>query len=244
MELQSKLIALIERACAEERAVFDRLSDEERLAPGAPDRWAPKDEIAHVAGWKMRLAENLAAAASDETPVRYADYEAVNAREFEENRERPWSEVLEKAAEACRKLIEQVEARSEAELRSTDTLPWQEGRPLWRLIAGSGYMHPMEMHVCPMYIARGDKAYATRLQEEGTQLLGELDEGRDWHGLTRYNLACHYALIGASARAIEELGAALELNPGLTEWSKEDPDLASIRGEPGCQALYADEETP
>ncbi|MBU0493782.1 MAG: ClbS/DfsB family four-helix bundle protein [Chloroflexi bacterium] len=244
MELQSKLLALIGRACVEERAVFDRLSDKERSTPGAPDHWSPKDEIVHVAGWTMRLAENLAAATSGGLLVRYDDYEAVNAREFTENRDLAWSEVLDKAAEACHKLAGQVEARSAAELRSMDTLPWQEGRPLWRLIAGSGYIHPMTMHVCPMYIARGDQAYATRLQEEGAQLLGELDDARDWHGLTRYNLACHYALVGEAGMAIDELGKALELNPGLTEWSKADPDLASIRGEPGCQALYADAVTP
>lgn len=239
MELKPKLIALVEHACAEEQALLGRLSEEERATPGMPDRWAPKDEIAHVTGWTAKLAGNLAAVAQGGTPTRYDDYESINAREFEEYRDLAWPEVLERAAAACRKLIEQVEARSEAELRSTEILPWQEGRPLWRLIAGTGYLHPMTMHLGPI-LTRVDKAYATRLQEESARLLRDLDESQDWQGLARYNLACHYALVGEAGKAIEELGKALELNPGLTEWSKEDPDLASIRGEPACQALYAE----
>ena len=108
---------LIERAFEEQQALFDGLSEDEQSVVGEPDQWSPKDVIAHSAGWKARLAENLAAAAGGGTPVRLDDTEAVNAREFEENRDRSWSEVLEKAAEACRQLAEQVEARSEGELR-------------------------------------------------------------------------------------------------------------------------------
>jgi tetratricopeptide (TPR) repeat protein len=130
--------------------------------------------------------------------------------------------------------------RSEAELMSTETLPRQEGRPLWRRIAGSGYMHVMAMHLIPIYIERGEKEYATELQEEAAKLAVELVEDKDWHGVVRYNLACHYALIGETERAIEGLKQAFELNPSLVEWSKQDSDLTSIREEPGYLALYAE----
>jgi hypothetical protein len=55
----------------------------------------------------------------------------------------------------------------------------------------------------------------------------------------QYNLACHYALSGEIETAIEKLREALEMNPELTEWSKEDADLACLREEPGYRALYA-----
>ncbi len=126
------------------------------------------------------------------------------------------------ATEARRQLVEQTEARSEDDLRSTETLPWQGERPLWRLIVGSGYSHSIAMHVGPIYIERGEQEYATELQEKTTKLLWELDEDESWQGVVRYNLACHYALIGETERTIEELGQALELNPGLVEWSKKD----------------------
>jgi len=94
MELKSKLIELIKHASEEEQALFARLSEDERAVRGEPDRWSPKDVIAHLAAWKTRLAENLAAAARGETPVRDEDYEAVNAKVFELNQDRSWSEIL------------------------------------------------------------------------------------------------------------------------------------------------------
>jgi len=39
--------------------------------------------------------------------------------------------------------------------------------------------------------------------------------------------------------AIAQLGEALRLNPDLTEWSKQDPDFASIREEPAYRSLYS-----
>jgi hypothetical protein len=238
MEIKSKLIELIDRMSREEQALFNKLSEAERSTLGKSDRWSPKDVIIHIAGWKMRLVENLIAVGRGETPLRYENYESVNAKYFEENRERPWSEVLEQAKEASRQLVEQVELRSEDELQSAETLPWQEGRPLWRLIVGNGCIHPLSMHLCPLYIERGDKAYASALQEEIGKLLQELDEGGNWQGLLRYNLACHHALMGETKYAIDVLEEALRLNPDLIAWSKEDPDLASIRKEAGYQKLY------
>jgi tetratricopeptide (TPR) repeat protein len=238
MELKSKLMELIEHASKEEQALFAKLSENERAVRGEPDRWSPKDTIAHLAAWKTRLAEDLAAAARGETPVRNEDFEVVNVQIFEENRDQSWSDILKEATEASQQLAAQVKNRSEAELRGTDTLPWQEGRPLWRLIVGTGTIHPMAMHLCPLLLERGDKEYATQLQKEAAKLLSELDESESWQGIVRYNLACHYALAGETETAIEKLREALELNPELIEWSKEDSDLSSIREEPGYVALY------
>jgi hypothetical protein len=75
VELKSTLIELIEHASKEEQALFARLSEDERAVRGEPDRWSPKDTIAHVAAWKTRLAESLAAVARGETPVRDEDFE-------------------------------------------------------------------------------------------------------------------------------------------------------------------------
>ena len=236
MELKSKLVELVERASAEEQARLAKLSEDERATPGRSDRWGPKDVIAHLAGWKARLAENLAAAASGGKLERYDDYLAVNAREFIEYQHRPWPEVLARAAEAHRQLIEQVQARSEDELRGTQTLPWQGERPLWRYIVGNGFVHPI-MHLGPMLTERGEPAYATELQEQAATLLRKLDESKDWQGVVQYNLACHYALIGETDYAIEKLAQAFELNPTLVQASRQDSDLASIHNEPGYRAL-------
>ena len=66
----------------------------------------------------------------------------------------------------------------------------------------------------------------------------DLDESSDWQGEMKYTLACMHSLLGAKAEAIRELREALVLNPGLTDLSKEDPDLDAIRDEPEYQAIY------
>jgi tetratricopeptide (TPR) repeat protein len=239
VQIKPKLIGLVERAYREEQALVASLSKVERSIEGEPDRWSAKDVIAHLAAWKERRAQNLAAVARGESPTRFEDYEQVNAKDFEEYRDWSWAKVLEQSADVHRYLVEQVEAISEVGLASTDALPWQGSRPLWQFVAGSGFTHPMS-HLAQLYLARGQSGYATKLQEEAADLLAELSENGSWQGIIQYNLACHYALIGEIDRALEGLREALLLNPELTEWSKQDSDLASIRDAPGYQALYTE----
>ena len=70
--------------------------------------------------------------------------------------------------------------------------------------------------------------------------LAALDDGPTWIGTAHYNVACSYSLLGNREEAIKELGEALALRPDLIEWSKQDPDLETIRGEAGYKALYSD----
>lgn len=231
--LKSKLIELIKKIGAEEQALFANLPEAERSAQGKPDQWSPKDVLAHLAAWKEREAGNLAAAARGEPPTRYDEFEEINAREFKTYRDKSWTEILEKAAEANQQIIEQIERSSETELEET----LHGERKLWQSIVGTGYIHPV-MHLAQIYMEQGEKEYGTKLQENVAAELLEMDGGQSWKGTVRYNLACHYALIGETEKAIKGLQEALEQNPGLKDWSKEDPDFASIREEPEYIALY------
>ena len=153
MDKKSRLIDLIERASAAERALLARLPEEERAAQGELDHWAPKDILAHLADWNERLAANMAAVTRGESPQTYPDYLEWNDRGFLEHREEPWPVILERAAAVCRQLIEQVEQRSEAELH--DVGPWPGIQPLWQRIAGTGYIHSIQMHLSPLCWSAG-----------------------------------------------------------------------------------------
>jgi len=75
--------------------------------------------------------------------------------------------------------------------------------------------------------------------ERLSPLLLAVDPSGEWHGVVHYNLACHYAQSGHPQAALEELQRSLDLNPGLRQWSKQDPDLASLHGNPVFGALTA-----
>jgi tetratricopeptide (TPR) repeat protein len=235
MKIKPQLIRLLERALAEEQALLTHLPEEQRAALGELNCWAPKDVVGHLADWKERLAANMAAVARGESPVTYDNYLEVNDQGFLEHREKPWTAMLEWAEAAHEHLVEQVAGRSEDELYSTGG--WPGNQPLWQRIVGTGYVHTIQMHLCPFYQERGQGPYAEALQEEASRLLGGMDESASWQGTVRYNLACHYALSGKKEMAIAKLGEALALNPGLREWSLQDTDLDCLRQEPGYLTL-------
>jgi len=239
MGMKGKLLSLFQHAYEQEQAFVSRLSDEERSAVGAPDRWSAKDLMAHIAAWKERLVQNLEAVAQGRAPVRYQDFDRINAEDFKVHRDLPWTEVLAWSERVHAALMERIQAMSEDDLLDTGVFPWQEDRPLWRLVAGTEYIHPI-LHLAQYYTERGDVPRATELQEEAADRLAQLDDSPTWQGVVRYNLACHYSLSGQKEKAIQGLREALRLNPDLTEWSKEDPDFAPIRQEPEYQALYAE----
>jgi len=238
MKVREKLVEILERTREEEERFIAGLSDEERAAVGTPETWAVKDTIAHLAEWKLRAGQRLAAARQDETPATFdGDIDDLNAAIFERYRDQSWDEVVRALERAHQDMVAHIEALSEEDLVDAERFPWQEGRPLWRTAAGNGCIHPA-LHLVDLYLKRGERDHAVEVQEEMTPLLTALDDSATWQGITTYNLACVYALAGAKGRAIDKVGDALRLNPDLIEWSKEDPDLASIREEPGYQALY------
>jgi tetratricopeptide (TPR) repeat protein len=233
------LMDLLAQAREQEKNFVADLSEEERARKGEPDAWSPKDVIAHIAAWKARWVDNLGALAEGKSPTVIEDFDHVNASLFEAHREDTWEEVLDLAQDSYQKLHAGVEALDEESLANQDIQTGQGPRPLWRPILGNGYTHPM-VHLAEHYREKGDRDRAGELVGEMARSMVDLDDNPAWRGAVRYNMACHYALFGDKERAIQELKEALELNPGLIEWSKQDSDLDSIREERGYQAIYAD----
>jgi len=237
MERKKLLLDLLRQAHEMETSFVDALSDGQRARSGTLEDWSAKDTIAHVAAWKARMADNLLAVSEGKSPTRTEDLERQNAIFFETYRDEPWEEVLGVADGAFQRILAQVEALGEQELVSRETFPWQEERPLWRLVVGNGYIHPIA-HLAEFHRNQGNREQAAQMIGEMASSMAGLDDGPAWQGAVKYNLACHYSLLGAAAEAIRELQEALALNPGLTDWSKQDPDLDAIRGEPEYQAIY------
>jgi tetratricopeptide (TPR) repeat protein len=241
MEMKTTLTQLFDRMDQAEQDYIDCLTPAERQANGRLDAWAPKETLAHIGIWQDRLAKNIQVGlhGGELQSQQYDNYLELNDQDFEADRLRSWDDCLENASHCCSALRQLFDSLDESDLQRLDVLPWQAGRPLWKLFVGNIVDHPVN-HLCMLYNARGDQEKALQLQEQTSQALAGLDPDPLWQGNVRYNLACVYALSGLADKAIPALKEALALNPALLEWSKQDSDLNSLRQVPAFLALYPD----
>jgi len=237
MTLKERLIALLESAYEEEQKLCVSLDKDEKSENGKLEQWSAKDIMAHIVYWKEYMVRNITATLRKESPGVRGDVDTINKEVFEANKNKSWEDILTHLERVYKSSIECVRAVPHEKMIDSNTLPWQEGRPLWRIIAGNGYMHPVT-HLAEYYFRRGDGNYAVKLHEQAAALTAELANSPDWLGVVKYNLACCYALSGQHKRAINELKEALKLNPSLTEWSKDDSDFNSIRKYNSYKSLY------
>ena len=243
MDLRARVIKVLDRGHEVEMEYIASLSDQERSDPGSWERWAVKDSIAHSAAWRAHLADSLAAVSEGREPSRAGDYQHQNELIFNEQHTKSWVETQAMALEAHRSLVAQVSGLTADDLESTSILPWQGDRPLWRVATGTGFNHPL-IHISDFYKRTGQVERAAEIVGELATAVADLDDSLDWQGVVQYNLACRHSLLGEKETAIDRLRDALALNPSLIDWSKEDPDLAAIRGEPACQELYESHAHP
>jgi tetratricopeptide (TPR) repeat protein len=238
MDVRPKLVELLERTQHEEEAFVAQLTAQEREQAGKVDDWSAKDLIAHLAGWKLRMADRLAALGRGEAATFAEEIDAENALIWSEYFDRSWEEVVQASALGHRRLIDGLQAMSVDDLHDADRFESLKGQPLWREVAGNGCTHPT-MHLAEVHMKRGQDARAAAMMESLSDDLARLDDSPRWVGVVRYNLACYLALAGDKNRAIELLRSALSLHPGLTDWSRQDTDLSSLHGLPAYERLYA-----
>jgi DinB superfamily len=241
--VKSRLIEMLRRARADQEALLSSLSAEELGAAGTPERWSAKDLMAHIAFWEERMMQRLAARARGESFSELSDGEVdgVNAGVFEENRGRSWDQVQADAERVFDQLIAMVSQYGEPELTDPAPVGWYRDRSLLASIVGNSFTHP-QMHISWFHLQRGDIARAREMQEAMAKAQVDMDGSPDSRALAFYNLACFYALIGEPVRAVQLLRQALPLRADLVEWSRQDPDLASLHDRADYQALYEGQE--
>ena len=237
MTLKERLLALLKLAYEEEQKLYASLDEKEKTETGKLEQWSAKDIMTHIVYWKEYLVRNITATLRGESPNVRGDVDTINEEVFHANKNNSWEDTLTRLDRAYKSAVKCVRRVPDEKLIDTNTLPWQEGRPLWIIVDGNGYEHP-NIHLAEYYFRRGDNDYAVKLYEQAAELTRELADNPNWLGRVEYNLACGYALSGQHKRAISKLKEALKLNPGLTKWSKEDSDLDSIRKYNSYKSLY------
>lgn len=234
---KSKLSDLVQRSYAEMRRFGENLGVAGQNTFGVGEVWSGRDVLGHVVEWGRRKVTDFNAIIKGEAPPEYPDDDQANAEIAAEYRQISWEELLRRMDEGLRGNLALIERLSEQELEDPQRYSSLDGRPAWRDILSNAYNHALASHLRPWYNTHGQADYATRLAEEETQRLLDFNDSADWQGVTIYNLGCQYALAGDKHKALEKLREAYRLNPQLRQFSSQDPDLASLRGEPEFEAL-------
>ncbi|MGH7248190.1 MAG: DinB family protein, partial [Pseudomonadota bacterium] len=95
--IQAKLREIVARGRSDQHALIAALSDAERSAVGEPDRWSPKDHLAHMNFWRRRTLAHMDAAEQDEGVPAYPDdgeVQQLNAQTFAEQRLIAWDDIV------------------------------------------------------------------------------------------------------------------------------------------------------
>lgn len=230
MSLKDQLLGLIVEAEQAEKELIASLSPQDRDRPGQADAWSPKDVLLHIAGWNRDMVNRLAGKTSIGEPRSLAETDEANLRLYESHAGNPWQDVVPALEAAHLDLAGFVRGFEEQDLRSTVRFPWQRDKPLWRNLAGTVFAHPF-MHVSQLHLELGHREAALALQARAADRLAAIDDSPAWLGVVRYNQACFYALAGELHQSLALLREALVLQPGLKEWSRQDTDLVSLRGD-------------
>lgn len=231
--IKAQLIDLLKAGRVFEQQWLAELSDADRAADGLADKWAVKDVFAHLFYWRGHTVQRLAAALSGETPIAADDFERLNRENFEVQRQRSWAELVAEEARIYQELVALIGKISEEDLTTPDRFAWQRGS-LARSVLGNGYEHPL-LHVAQAYAEAGQQLRANQIQEEAAAQLMRFPE---MQSAAHYNLACFYALNGQPQKALNKLREALQTNPALRDWSRQDADLNSLHGDSEYEALY------
>jgi hypothetical protein len=121
------------------------LSEEQMHEPAFEGGWCVKDILAHVSWWEWRTANRIRAWRDGEpVPKLGGNIDKINAGVYEENRDRPLSEIMEDFRRSFASFMEQLDAMSDGDLKDPHRFDWTYGRPLRAFIQEDGYRHYSE----------------------------------------------------------------------------------------------------
>lgn len=144
---KTELLANIEVAWDELQTAIDGLTEEQMTRLPVSGDWTVKDILAHLAVWLSRLVTDLFkiergfAPNADSTP---AQVDALNARFYEEQRDRPLERILDDLYGVHEALLSRLESLPDAVLSDPKKYRWMKGRPLSALVAEDSFEHYRE----------------------------------------------------------------------------------------------------
>jgi hypothetical protein len=146
---KAKLLETVAARRAEWDAALAEVPQALMTEPGVAGHWSVKDIVAHINYFERwiadRMHEVLRGQSYTPTEMDWMDFEQQNRIIYEQNRDRPLDDILTESRTNFRRLIEGVEAHSEAFLIEPQQF---EGSPrpivVWQILQGDVYDHYAE----------------------------------------------------------------------------------------------------
>jgi tetratricopeptide (TPR) repeat protein len=230
--LKCIVLELLQQSHRASTAFVQALDETERTTIGTPECWSAKD---HLVQMTFCLRQNLiqkviAILQQQEVPPREENVDQMNTRVFAQHQLRPWSEIHANFEHVYADLIRLAERLSEADLMDSHRFSAITGGvPLYTAFLGNGYEHLQE-HLMQYYSDRKDLSRARQIREECTNRVVQSEVPAWVKGWFLYKLASFYAQQNQREQAAARLQKALTLAPALiTEWLKNNPELAALR---------------
>ena len=122
-----------------------QIGEDQMLQPSFEGGWSAKDLLAHITFWEQRTLNRIKAGLRQSPPPKISgSVDAINARVFEENRDRPLSDVLRDFHQSYQDFVEQAEALTDEDLTDPHRFAWTRGKPLRGWLKADGYYHYAE----------------------------------------------------------------------------------------------------
>jgi len=223
------LLDLLRQAQISQNAFFQELTPAELATIGTPEYWSAKDHVAHMTFWRQRLVFRLQALIRQETQPQSENFEQLNPVIFEEQRYRPWLEILTESDQAYAELISLSEQLTEEDLTAFNRFDWtHDGAPLYTALMGYCYEHTQQ-HLAQYSLDRNNLERAIDTYEVWASRVIEAEVPEPLKGYIFYNLACFYATHSRLEQAAPALQQAFKLYPPSREFARTDPDLVALR---------------
>jgi tetratricopeptide (TPR) repeat protein len=236
MALKDKLQVLIK--AGREKEASDLLPHVDDAPPATPGRWTARDSLAHMTAWRRFAAAELEAVRTGgEGPDTSEEINEFNARVYEATRDQPAATVLAEARRSWDALLESLVRCSDEDLLKPRLRSPEQ--PLWSVIPGNTYFHVSE-HLGYFHTERGEDSAAEAAAKWAYDIANQAFTEDRHRANADYNLGCFYSVRGRAEEAMPYLRRAIELNPKLREWARQDTDLDPIRSAPELAGLLAD----
>jgi hypothetical protein len=131
------------------RALAGLMVDEMGV-PGVVGEWSVKDILAHITTWEQRFLKALAVVERGEAPewpeagYTWDDLDALNARDYSANQDRPLAEVWADFERSFAELLDKTASMPDAALLAPGYYDWTGEHALWRYLDANAGDHYRE----------------------------------------------------------------------------------------------------